>query len=252
MHRHVTENLAQADVLLLGRKDRAPTCTRGRQRVKTRAILMCLALINAPQAFCGTHRASSRFSENTFTFTLIVDRIPGQGARIKNYRVGAASHAGQTGNLLVRYSDGATVLAWKAPEKSMSMPAEGSEDDERIGVDQIKVAKDGRTIGWEEMGALCCESYPLPISVGIYQSGERVLHIDGQGILDYWAFLDKGRRIVAVWGPAHGPQVLEYQIIDLKAKRVIASVIGDRKTQELDADAPGWALQAQTAMQRRE
>lgn len=225
--------------------------------MKTRSILMCLALIGAPPAFCGPPPAIAQYqnTRNTFTFTPVAGRVPSQDARIKDYGTGVTPYAsnGQTGNLLVRYSDGTTVLVWKAPGKRVSMPAEGTpEDDELIGVDQIKVAKDKRTMGWAEMAAPCCESYPLPISVGIYQSGKRVLHIGGPGMLDYWSFLDKGRNIVAVWGPAHGPQVLEYQIIDLKTEHVIASVTGDPETQELDPDAPGWALQAQATMQERQ
>lgn len=224
--------------------------------MKTRSILMCLALIGAPPAFCGPPPAIAQYQNtgNTFTFTPVAGRVPSQDARIKDYGTGVTPYAsnGQTGNLLVRYSDGTTVLAWRAPDKKVIMPSEGSaEDDEQTGADQIRVAKDGRTIGWAEMAAACCESYPLPISVGVYQSGKRVLHVGGPGMLDYWSFLDKGRSIVAVWGPVHGPQVLEYQIIDLKTQQVTASVAGNPQTQHLDPDAPAWALQAQTTMQER-
>lgn len=208
--------------------------------MKTRIILICLAMICAPQVLSRESPTASQTQDDTFSFTSIHGQAPGKDASIADFNIGTTRFApnGQTGDLSIKYVDGTEVVTWKAPKKKITMPAMGAEDDELIGVAQIEVAANRRVIGWAEMAAPCCESYPLPISVGIYRSGQRVLHIQGPGMLDYWTFHDNGRHIVAVWGPAHGPQILEYQIIDVKKRRVTAEVIGDPKTQALDPDVP--------------
>lgn len=221
--------------------------------MKTRAILLCLALIGGSRTMSAPDPTVAWTQKDTFVFAPVAGPIPAPGAQIESHGTGPTRFAGngQTGDLYVRYTDGVKVVVWKAPDKKVIMPAEGREDDEQIGVDQIKTAGNRRTVGWTDMAAPCCESYPLPVSVGIYQSGKQVLHIGGPGMLDYWHFMDDGRQLVTVWGPAHGPEILEYQIIDLKLNRVVADVLGDPKTQELASNAPKWALQAQAAIEAR-
>lgn len=219
--------------------------------MKTQALLIGLALICAPQGFCGQSQASTWSQGDEFTSTPVKGTIPSPSALIEGSYTGPTKFAsnGQTGNFYIRYSDGAKVLVWKAPKKKITMPAMGPGDDKQIGVARIEVARDGRTIGWTEMGAPCCESYPLAMAIGIYKSGKRVLHIEGSGMLDYWTMLGKGDRIVAVWGPAHGPQVLDYQLIDIETDHVIADVVSNSKTQKLDPDAPKWALKVQASIE---
>ena len=222
-----------------------------RDGMKAKVILACFALIAASLASCATTASTTDAISDTFTYTLVAGGIPHHDAHIVDYHIGTTPFAG-TGDLFIHYSDGIDVRAWNAPNKKVSMPAEGtSEDDEQIGVDQVEIGKNGRTIGWAEIVAPCCESYSLPLSIGVYQSGKRVLHIGAPGFLDYWTFMDKGRHIIAVWGPPHGPQVLDYQVIDLNTHQVTAEVFGDPKTQKLDPGAPAWALRAQAAINGR-
>lgn len=224
--------------------------------MQTKLPLLCLALIAASLVCTITAPASDAVGDTfSYTYTRVTGAIPHTRARIVSYHahdrtyhdLGPAGFAG-TGDLVIHYSDGIDVLAWKAPNNNK---VRSLLDNEQVGVDQIKVAKNRRTIGWENVYVPCCESYSLAEDVAIYQSAKRVLYLGSPGMIYYWAFTDHGQRIVAVWGPAHGPQVLDYQMIDIKTPRVIAEVFGDPKTQELDSDAPAWALRAQTAINGR-
>lgn len=218
--------------------------------MRTPSLLTCFVMLAAPLAYSGAQPPTDTLPLNTFEFTSVPGRHPGPSARIKRIWTGTTpfGRTGQTGSLYIRYSSGLRIVAWRAPRENLAKLS--MRDPSRnipAGAVQLRIAKNGRTAGWADLAETCCESYPLTISVGIYRSGNRVLHITGPGMLVYWNFLGNGRYIVAGWGPAHGPGGVEYQRIDLKTDRVVGDVWDDSKTDRLPAGAPKWALNAEAA-----
>lgn len=204
----------------------------------SRTILLCCALC----VCVGAAIASSLSEDATFTSTRIEGPMPAKDAHIVKHWLGKAAPGSkyETGDLHILYSDGTQVVGKMAKKK----PSPDSIFDQ-VGIDDVKVAADRRTIGWEEMSTNCCTSYSIPESLAIYRSGRSVLHIQQGQTIWYWTFRDGGRRVAVVWGATHGPQVGDFQLIDVKAGRLIAEVYGDPNTQALDSDAPKWAKQAQ-------
>ncbi len=71
------------------------------------------------------------------------------------------------------------------------------------------------------------------------------MHIEQGQMLCFWTFRDDGKRIAAVWGATHGPEVGDYQLYDARTCSLVAEAFGDPTTQSLRADAPEWAKQAE-------
>ncbi len=212
--------------------------------------LLRFAVLAMILAYAALTQAAQPVPLNTFTFTAARGQRPGATAHITRIwvRTSPFGRSGQTGSLLIHYSDGASLVLWRAPHQNvMTLQANSPSGIVPAGAEHMRIAQNGRTAGWAALAATCCQSYPIPVSVGIYRSGQRVLHISGPGMLAYWNFLGNGTRIVAVWGPSHGPQVLEYQIIDLSTHHVLAQVSGNPNTQKLDPNAPTWALKVQAS-----
>lgn len=222
--------------------------------MKTPALLMCFGAFVAPLASSAPKPVLTQVGANIFEFTAVAGQIPGPAARIKRLWTGIARFGrnGQTGSLFARYSDGVTVVLWRAPRYNAVRRLQKTfGTDVPIGGDHLRIAKNGRVAGWTDLFEFCCNGERIPMSVGIYRSGKRLVHISGPGLLYYWNFLGNGGRIVAVWGPEHGPEYLEYQIIDLQTDRPVASVGTVPNSETLAPGAPKWALKAQAAMGAR-
>jgi hypothetical protein len=177
-------------------------------------------------------------------FTEIKGSLPAKNACIvKDYVDKPSPDSGyETGNLHIVYSDKAEIVETlrpkqKSTEKNIVYNQEGITD--------VKVAPDKRTIGWAETFDNCGTSYSIPLVLAIYRSGDTILHIQQGQMLWYWAFRDGGKRVAAVWGPTHGPEVGDYQLYDVKTGRLVSEVFGDPTTQSLSADAPEWAKETE-------
>ncbi|MFI5113894.1 MAG: hypothetical protein ACHP7J_02035 [Terriglobales bacterium] len=148
----------------------------------------------------------------------------------------------ETGSLHIVYSDKTEVVE--------TLPAKQKSTEDNIvfneeGITDPKVAPDKRTVGWTENFDNCCTSYSVPVVLAIYTSGKSILHIQQGQMVWYWTFRDNGKRVAAVWGPTHGPEVGDYQLYDVKTGRMLSEVYGDAKTQSLKPDAPEWARQTE-------
>jgi hypothetical protein len=93
-------------------------------------------------------------------------------------------------------------------------------------------------VGWWAALDNAGRSYAIPYVLAIYQSGKNILHIEWGQMLWFWTFRDGGKRIAAVWGPTHGPEVGDYQLYDARTGRLLSEVFGDPTTQSLSPDAP--------------
>ena len=66
------------------------------------------------------------------------------------------------------------------------------------------------TAGWGETHWECCQSYPIPLVLTLYRSGNIIRRIRQGQMLWAWSFRDGGRKVATVWG-RHGPEVGDYQ-----------------------------------------
>jgi hypothetical protein len=174
---------------------------------------------------------------------------PAETAQIAKYYVDKAAPGSdhETGNLHIIYTDGTEVIE-KIPPKKKSTEANTVYNQE--GISDVEVAADKRTIGWTAMVDNCCTSYSVPLSVAIYQSGKKVLHIQQGQMVWYWTFLNGGERVSIVWGPTHGPEVGDYQLYDAKTGRMISEVFGEEDIQRLQPNAPEWAKLVEEQMHK--
>lgn len=183
------------------------------------------------------------------TTTEIHGAVPAESAHIAKYYVAnAAKGSGyETGDLHILYSDKTEVVETLAPRTE----ARGDEIvDNEAGFKDVRVADDGRTIAWLKMQDGCCQSYSIPVELAVYHSGNTIMHIDEGQVVWYWAFLEGGKQVVAVWSANHGPFVGHYERYDTATGKLLGEVFGDPRTQSLDADAPAWALQVEADCRR--
>lgn len=153
-----------------------------------------------------------------------------------------------TGNLHIAYSDKTEIVRALRPK---GRSTEGNIVYNQEGITDVKAAPDKRTIGWAETFDNCCTSYSIPLVLAIYRSGDTILEIRQGQMLWYWTFRDGGKRIAAVWGPTHGPEVGDYQLYDAKTGQLISKVFGNSATQSLSTDAPEWAKETERAYKSR-
>jgi hypothetical protein len=148
----------------------------------------------------------------------------------------------ETGPLHIIYGDGTEVVQTLPPLKA-------STDREiafnAVGFSGVELAQDRQTLGWTINVENCCTSYPVPLSVVVFQH-KQVLNTFAQGQMVWsWMFLETGKRVAVVFGPTHGPEVGDYRLYDVKTGKLMSEVWGDEGTQSLKADAPEWAKQLQ-------
>jgi hypothetical protein len=198
--------------------------------------LLCLSVLACAET-TDRDQPAVRMSE-------IRGSAPGGDAYIVKCYVDEAlpGSAYETGNLHIVYSDKTEVVEM--------LPAKQKSTEDNIvfneeGITDPKVATDRRTVGWTENFNNCCTSYSVPLVLAIYTSGKSILHIQQGQMVWYWTFRDGGKRVAAVWGATHGPEVGDYQLYDVKTGRMLAEVYGDEKTQSLRPDAPKWARETE-------
>ncbi|MDR3612244.1 MAG: hypothetical protein P4L53_01675 [Candidatus Obscuribacterales bacterium] len=215
--------------------------------MKNENILLFLCLAFLPALACAQSTAGDR---PTVTITKIRGAVPAETAHIVKYYVEKTKHDSEydTGNLHIIYSDKTEVIEKVSP-KAKSSDKNIIKNQE--GIVDPSVAPDKRTIAWTETFDNCGTSYSIPLILAIYQSGKTILHIQQGQMVWYWMFLDGGKRIAAVWGTTHGPEIGDYQLYDSKTGRMLSETFGDVDTQFLKADAPEWAKQTERKMHSR-
>ncbi len=199
-------------------------------------LLLCLAVVANAQTK-GRYQPGVRTTE-------IDGRAPrGDAYIVKCYVDEAPPGSGyETGNLHIVYSDKTEVVErLQAKQKSTEHDVVFNEE----GITDPKIAPDKRTAGWTENFDNCCTSYSIPLVLAVYSSGKRILHIQQGQMVWYWIFRDGGKRVAAVWGTTHGPEVGDYQLYDVKTGRMLSEVFGDEETQSLKPDAPEWAKETE-------
>ncbi|HEY4872593.1 MAG TPA: hypothetical protein VIH77_00085 [Steroidobacteraceae bacterium] len=150
----------------------------------------------------------------------------------------------ETGSLHIVYRDGFDVVEIVPPKAEPK--AEGSQ----AGFSELAVARDQETVGWGETHWECCQSYPIPLVLTLYRSGNIIRRIRQGQMLWAWSFRDGGRKVATVWGTTHGSDIGDFQLYDVKTGRMLAEVFGAEDTQKFKSDAPNWAQDLQEELDK--
>lgn len=193
-----------------------------------------LLLVGALFPICVWAQVSNN-PDQTVSVSEIRGAVPASGAHIMRFFVDKpkAHSDNVTGNLHIVYSDKTEVTIALPPAV-----------DGMLGFDHPAIAKDNRTIAWTELYDAGAQSYSIDLTIAVYRSGKKILHISQGQTVWNWIFLDGGKRLVGVWGATHGQQGLDYQLYDSRTGKVLAEVFGNDKTECLNTGAPKWAEQA--------
>jgi hypothetical protein len=109
---------------------------------------------------------------------------------------------------------------------------------DQVGVDQVAMSADRRTVGWLTLHPNCCTTYPIPLELHLlWEGGERTVTGDGRPIWR-WSFTADGRQVALRQGPVHGPAPAHFELRDVRTGRLVSSfdaASGDAP------DAPAWA-----------
>ena len=144
----------------------------------------------------------------------------------------------ETGPLHIVYDDGTEVVKALPPLEASTEKETVFND---VGFSDVHLAADRQTLGWTIDVENCCTSYPIPRRVVIFRH-RKVLRTFEQGQMVWnWMFFLGGKRLAAVFGPTHGPEVGDYRLYDIQTGKLISEVFGDEDTQSLSANAPEWA-----------
>jgi|GEM_PF-4653112 len=198
----------------------------------------------APAAATSVTNASNAFVTPVVT-TEYHGALPLATARISNEFVEPAKkhQSYETGDLHILYSDKGEVVLSR-------LPGDAAGDPGQLGFRKVKVADDGRTIGWVETFKYS-DMVPgaAAFGVGFYSSGSTVFHVDGElgpGMVWFWEFMEGGKQAVVVWGPGHGGFPDDYELYDTRTGKLLAEAETEDRSGTFASDTPAWAIQAQS------
>jgi hypothetical protein len=99
------------------------------------------------------------------------------------------AYAGDDGKTHLIFSDG----------RAKTMAGE----EQQVGVDEVTIAADERTVAWAVLYDNCCTSYPIRGAIIVFRNGKKVILSVPQMVHD-WRFLGHGERVALLYGPVHG------------------------------------------------
>lgn len=143
---------------------------------------------------------------------------------------GLSVFVGSDGLVHIREQGGAEFVAPKEPNPWGLDPQES--------VDSLRVAEDGRTVGWTVNFPNCCTSYPIPLLVVVYRGGrivQRFTPVNGRPTMFAWAFVGGGRQVAYYSDTLHGEADARCELRDVTTGRLAGAWT------KKDGAIPGWA-----------
>ncbi len=128
-----------------------------------------------------------------------------------------------SGSVHIRYRDRTTITAPTGrKQKSLSLPA---------------LADDRQTVGWLANYDSCCQSYPIPRQLVIWQAGRIVRRIDAAAMIWRWRFYHQGKEVGFSDGPTHGTDLpYSYKLYAVATGKLIGDIDGHA------TNLPQWAV----------
>lgn len=97
-----------------------------------------------------------------------------------------------------------------------TVPAEKGQD----GVENVDIAKDGRTAGWlVDQWSSCCVSYSVPTELVIWRNGRAIRRIESRQAIFGWTFLNDGKEVAYHVAPLHGDEIYECYRVEVRTGR---------------------------------
>ena len=106
---------------------------------------------------------------------------------------------------------------------------------EQVGCSDAQLSPDKRTAGWLVSYENCCTSYPIPLSLVLFRSGQVIQRIaPGQMVYD-WRFW-KNDSVAVSDGPTHNPSGPQIRLYDIQSGKLLKEWYG-----EYGDKVPVWA-----------
>jgi hypothetical protein len=107
----------------------------------------------------------------------------------------------------------------------------------QVAVDSLKVASDGRTVGWLVEQNNCCTTYPIPTRLVVIANSRKFIFSERQMIYD-WNFLGEGEQVALSIGPTHGEAIPHFLLYDTHSGRKLEDWSA---TSDTNTPPPSWA-----------
>ena len=142
------------------------------------------------------------------TSTLLLSLIATGRASAQNGPSLQKAYLDSSNNVVIVYSDGGR--------------AEPPKDKGQAGCESLKVAEDGKTVGWlvdfENDGT----SYPVALSLVIFRDKRILQQFGGTDVIEDWQFRAGGTQLAFVTNALHGGGRAHYELRDLAKGTLIA------------------------------
>ncbi|HWF92603.1 MAG TPA: hypothetical protein VN684_09995 [Terriglobales bacterium] len=100
-------------------------------------------------------------------------------------------------------------------------------EEEQVGVDQPKISENKQVAGWLVNFKNCCTSYPIPLTLVIYQPGKPLEKFGDGLMIGGWFFVDGGRHIVFSSNTVHPNGPSNYELHDVSGGRLLHKWSGE-------------------------
>jgi len=134
--------------------------------------------------------------------------------------------------------NGDITISYGADEKTFALKDFDPTADpyKPVATDMIRLAPDGRTLGWAVEYENCCTSYSIPLILVIYRDGRILRTIDDGMMIWDWAFRG-GTQVVLQTGPTHGDACI-YGLYDIASGKQLDEA--PCNNEESDTALPAW------------
>ena len=107
------------------------------------------------------------------------------------------------------------------------------------GFEQVKVSRDGQTVGWLADKSNCCTSYPLPMVLVLWRGGKVIHRFTGAPPTFHWAFGPGADEVVLQQEYPHGPEYITYSRMRISSGKQLARYKCDQNNRTKEPQ-PGW------------
>ncbi len=112
------------------------------------------------------------------------------------------------------------------------------------GFDDLKIASDGKTVGWladqmlSPMQGATNYSYPVALELDIWRDGHVIQRFSPPAlIIQNWTFLENGNQVAFHIAPPHGQEFYDCTLLDVNTGKRLAHWALDRRNYVV----PAWA-----------
>ncbi|MGD0590767.1 MAG: hypothetical protein ABSA44_08220 [Bacteroidota bacterium] len=152
-----------------------------------------------------------------------------QGQEFKKADTYVRASVDESGHLRIFTSDAREIVLQK--------------DSGQVGFDKVVISEDGHSVGWVALYPNSSTSYPIPLKLMIYSSGD-LSTLTGIGEPVWrWHFTARGKQVAFEQETTHGSQGIHYELREVATGRLIAEYEPEYGPDNLPIDiqnVPKW------------